>query len=182
MNERLDTGVTAQGKSAERGSLQAVGKRELTNSFAESRKALDGVISSARKIIRIFDKDLSDAGYRDPARVKLLETLLLAGRGVCVRIVLHDVRNLDRDSARLMTLFRSHPSAFAIHRTVNAACTATDALVVADEHSVWHRLHQEQPHTVFVLGDNGSTAPLLNRFEEIWESSEPAVAATELGL
>ena len=182
MNERPDTGVTAEEKSAARGSLQAVGKRESTNSFAESRRALDGIIRSARKIIRIFDKDLSDAGYRDPARVKLLEALILSGPGASVRIVLHDVRNLDRDSARLMTLFRSHPNAFAIHRTVNTACTAMDALVVADEHSVWHRLHQEQPHTVFVLGDNSSTAPLLNRFEEIWESSEPAVAATVLGL
>ena len=182
MNERPDTGRPPNEKSAPRGSLQSAGKRELTSSFAESRKALDGVISSARKIIRIFDKDLSDSGYRDPARVKLLEALVLSGRGASVRIVLHDVRNLDRDSARLMTLFRNHPSAFFIHRTVNAACNATDALVVADEHSFWHRLHHDQPQTVFVFGDNASTTPLLHRFEEIWESSEPAVAATVLGL
>lgn len=158
------------------------GETKHTSSVAESRMAINNVIGSARRVIRIFERDLSDAGFRDPDRIRLLESLVLAGRGNSVRIVLHDSRNLDRDCARLMALFRRNAHAFAINRTVETAGSATDALVIADEHSFWHRLHQDQPRVTFTIGDNNATATMLHRFEEIWEASELAVAATLLGL
>jgi hypothetical protein len=172
MNDRTNPGIVSH----------PAGEPAHTSSLTESRLAINSVIGSARKIIRIFERDLGDAGFRDPDRIRLLESFVLAARGNSVRIVLHDTHNLDRDCARLMALFRRNAHAFTINRTVEAAGSATDALVIADEHSFWHRLHQDQPRVTFTIGDSIATAPLLHRFEEIWESSEPAVAATLLGL
>lgn len=148
----------------------------------ESRAAINRVISSARRSIRIFDRDLGDPGYRDPTRMQMLEWFILAGRRNKVEIVLHETRYLDRDCARLMGLFRRYGEAFVIHRTLNAARDATDALVIADEHSYWHLIHQDQPHAMFALGDSAKTAPLAHRFMEILESSEPSLNPTVLGL
>lgn len=182
MSEHPDDTNPSSARSAAPVPLQAAGHSERISSLAESRLAINRVIGSARRVIRIFDKDLSDSSYRDPVRIQLLESHILAARGNIVQIVLHETRNLERDCARLMVLYRSHAHAFAIQRTVNAATTATDAMVIADEHSLWHRLHQDQPQAMFVIGDNSQVAPLLHRFEEIWESSEPALGATVLGL
>jgi len=172
MNERTNPDIP----------FHPAGETAHTSSLTESRLAINNVIGSARKVIRIFERDLTDAGFRDPDRIRLLESFILARRGNGVSIVLHDTRYLDRDCARLMALFRRNTHAFTINRTVDTACSAVDALVIADEHSFWHRLHQDQPRVTFAIGDSIATAPLLHRFEEIWESSEPAVAGTLLGL
>jgi hypothetical protein len=161
---------------------QMLGQRRHTTSIQESRAAVDQVIGSARKIIRIFDRDLSDPGYSDPARIRLLESFIQSSRRNQVQVVLHDPHNLNRDCARLMALFRRHADVFAIHRTLDAATHAMDALVIADEHSYWNRLHQDQPQIVFAVGDAINAIPLVHRFNEIWESSEPAASATTLGL
>jgi hypothetical protein len=69
-----------------------------------------------------------------------------------------------------------------IHRTLAQARNATDPFVLADDHSVWHQLHVEQPRAVVALHSPADTLPISQRFEEIWELSEPAVSATTLGL
>ncbi|MBA2689344.1 MAG: hypothetical protein H0U63_00900 [Burkholderiales bacterium] len=163
-------------------SAGATGAARRIASLQDSRAAIDEVIASARRKLRIFDRDLADAGYRDPARVLLLESFLLASRRNKIEIVLHDTRYLDRDCSRLMALYRRHAHAFIIHRTVNTAREATDALIIADEHSHWHLLQQGLPNAVLALGDSVRTASLAHRFAEIWESSEPSVSATVLGL
>jgi hypothetical protein len=54
--------------------------------------------------------------------------------------------------------------------------------VVADDHSVWHQLHYEQPRAIVALHAPADAMPIMQRFDEIWELSEPAVSATTLGL
>ncbi len=69
-----------------------------------------------------------------------------------------------------------------IHRTLAQARDANDAFVIADDHSVWHQLHVEQPRAIVALHSPPDTLPIAQRFEEIWDLSEPAVSATTLGL
>ena len=45
---------------------QLTGQLQHTSGMGESRAAIDKVIGSAHKIIRIFDRDLSDPGRPDP--------------------------------------------------------------------------------------------------------------------
>ena len=54
--------------------------------------------------------------------------------------------------------------------------------MVADDHSVWHLQHHDQPRAIVALHSPQDATPLLHRFDEIWELSEPAISATTSGL
>jgi len=148
----------------------------------QSRAAIDEVIGEARKLLSIFDVTLDHRGYGDPARIEKLRHFLLAGRAHRIRIALHEPELLERHEPRLIILLRQFPAAIAIHRTVGQARNATDPFIVADDHSVWHLLHHEQHRAVVALHSPQDASPLRDRFEEIWELTEPAVGSSTLGL
>ena len=79
-------------------------------------------------------------------------------------------------------LQRQFPMSIEIHRTLAQARTAQDPFVVADDHSVWHQLHHEQPRAIVALHSPADAVPIMQRFDEIWDLSEPAVWATTTGL
>jgi hypothetical protein len=167
-------------------SEQASDKREPSyrqiSGIAESLEAMDEVISVAERTIRIFDISLSNRGFNSPARAAALREFLVRGRSHRILIALHETELLERENPRLLTLLRQFPMSIEIHRTLAQARNATDPFVLADDHSVWHQLHVEQPRAVVALHSPADTLPISQRFEEIWELSEPAVSATTLGL
>ncbi len=150
--------------------------------MAESRAAIDEVIGAVRKSLCIFDYNLEHRGFGDPARIERMRHFLLAGRAHRLRIALHEPEVLERHEPRLILLLRQFPGSIAIHRTVGQARNATDPFVLADDHSVWHQLHHDQPRAIVALHSPPDAAPLRDRFEEIWLLSEPAVGSSTLGL
>jgi hypothetical protein len=155
--------------------------RQITG-IAESLEAMDEVISVAERSIRIFDISLSNRGFNSPARAAALREFLVRGRSHRILIALHETDLLERENARLLTLLRQFPMSIEIHRTLAQARNATDPFILADDHSVWHQLHVEQPRAVVALHSPQDTLPISQRFDEIWDLSEPAVSATTLGL
>jgi hypothetical protein len=150
--------------------------------IAESLEAIDEVISVAERVIRIFDISLSNRGFNSPARAAALREFLVRGRSHRILIALHETELLERENPRLLTLLRQFPMSIEIHRTLAQARNATDPFVLADDHSVWHQLHVEQPRAIVALHSPADTLPISQRFDEIWDLSEPAVSATTLGL
>jgi hypothetical protein len=155
--------------------------RQITG-IAESLEAIDEVIGAAQRSLRIFDITLSNRGFNSPARAALLRHFLVAGRAHRLLIALHETDNLERESPRLLQLLRQFPMSIEIHRTVGQARNATDPFVLADDHSVWHQLHHEQPRAIVALHSPTDATPIAQRFDEIWDLTEPAVSATTLGL
>ncbi|MCM2328217.1 MAG: hypothetical protein NDI88_10035 [Lysobacter sp.] len=150
--------------------------------MAESRAAIDEVIGAAQKSLCIFDYTLGNRGFADAARIERMRQFLLAGRAHRLRIALHEPEVLERHEPRLITLLRQFPNAIAIHRTMGQARNATDPFVLADDHSVWHQLHHDRFRAIVALHSPPDAAPLRDRFEEIWELSEPAVGSSTTGL
>jgi len=150
--------------------------------LADSKRAIDEVIAAAQKTLSIFDFTLEHRGFGDVARIERLRHFLIAGRAHRLRIALHETAQLERHEPRLIALLRQLPGSIAIHRTVGQARTAMDPFVVADDHSVWHQMHHDQPRAIVALHSPADASPLLDRFEEIWQLSEPAVGASTLGL
>jgi hypothetical protein len=155
--------------------------RQITG-MAESRAAIDEVIEAAQKSLSIFDYNLGQRGFGDAARIEKLRHFLLAGRAHRLRIALHEPELLERHEPRLIALLRQLPGSIAIHRTVGQARDATDPFVVADDHSVWHLQHNDLSRAIVALHSPQDAAPLRERFEEIWELSEPAIGSSTLGL
>jgi hypothetical protein len=149
---------------------------------SDSLAAIDEVVGAARRTLRIFDVSLSNRGFNSPARIEMLRRFLVAGRAHRLLIALHETDPLVRECPRLLTLLRQFPMSIEIHRTLAQARNAMDPFVVADDHSVWHQLHFEQPRAIVALHSPADAMPIAQRFDEIWELSEPAVSATTLGL
>jgi hypothetical protein len=154
----------------------------IVSGATESLAAIDAVVGAAERTLRIFDVSLSNRGFNMPARAEQLRQFLVAGRAHRILIALHDTALLERENPRLLMLLRQFPMSIEIHRTLGQARNALDPFVVADDHSVWHQLHFEQPRAVVALRSPADALPIAQRFEEIWELSEPAVSATTLGL
>jgi hypothetical protein len=149
---------------------------------AESLAAIDDVIASAQQTIRVFDISLTNRGFNSPARATLLREFFVRGRAHRLLIALHETDLLERECPRLLVLLRQFPMSIEIHRTIAQARNAADPCVIADDHSVWHQLHFEQPRAVLALHSATDALPIRQRFDEIWDLSEPAVSATTLGL
>ena len=150
--------------------------------IADSLAAIDAVIASAQRVIKVFDVSLSNRGFNTPARAEMLRQFLVAGRTHRLLVALHEIELLERENARLLALLRQFPMSIEIHRTLAQARGASDPFVVADDHSVWHQLHFDQPRAIVALHSPADALPIAQRFDEIWELSEPAVSATRLGL
>ena len=148
----------------------------------ESQQAIDEVIAAAERTLRIFDITLERRGFNSPARIERLRAFLVAGRAHRILVALHDTETLDRDAPRLLALVRQFPMSVEIHRTVGQARNAMDPFIVADDHTVWHRMHHEQPRAIVALHSPSDAIPLAQRFEEIWELSEPCALGRVLGL
>ena len=149
---------------------------------AESLAGIDEVIATARQTIRVFDISLGNRGFNSPARATLLREFFVRGRAHRLLIALHETELLERECPRLLILLRQFPSAIHIHRATGVALQASDPFVIADTAHFWHRLHYQHPRSVLSLGSPNDAKPLLDRFDEIWESSELAVSASTAGL
>jgi hypothetical protein len=149
---------------------------------ADSLAAIDEVVAAAQRTLRVFDTTLSRRGFNSPARIEALRKFFVAGRAHRLLIALHEIDPMIRECPRLLTLLRQFPMSIEIHRTLAQARNAMDPFVVADDHSVWHQLHHEQPRAIVALHSPADAMPIAQRFDEIWDLSEPAVSATTLGL
>ena len=152
------------------------------NGLAESQAAIDEVIAAARTTLRLFDFTLGQRGFNSAARTEALRHFFVAGRSHRLLIALHEPETLERECPRLLMLLRQFPMSIEIHRTLAQARTAADPFIVADDHSVWHQLHHTQARAIVALHSPADAAPIAQRFDEIWDLSEPAVSATTLGL
>lgn len=150
--------------------------------LAESQQAIDEVIAAAERAIKLFDISLVGRGFNAPARIERLRDFLVAGRAHRILVALHDTETLDRDAPRLLALVRQFPMSVEIHRTVGQARDAMDPFIVADDHSVWHRMHHEQPRAIVAVHSPSDAIPMVQRFDEIWELSEPCALGRVLGL
>ena len=166
---------------SEQAAKQESSYRQISGTH-ESLEAIDAVIGAAQRNLRIFDFSLSQRGFNAPDRFARLWKFFVAGRAHRLQIALHDTDHLARECPRLLVLLRQFPMSIEIHRTAAQARNADDPFIIADDHSLWHQLHHLQPRAVVALHSPADATPILQRFEEIWDLSEPAISATTLGL
>jgi len=149
---------------------------------AESLAAIESVVDAAQRSLRVFDFTLANRGFNSPGLAAKLRDFIVAGRARRLLIALHEPDALARECPRLLALLRQFPMSIEIHRTVGEARKANDPFVIADDHSVWHQLHHDQPRAIVALHSPPDALPVAQRFDEIWDLSEPAASATTLGL
>ena len=150
--------------------------------LAELSIAIDEVISAATRRIVIFDRDLAEDGYNSSLRFNRLKVFLLSNRSNRIDIALHRSENLGRDCPRIMILMRQFPYAISIQRTLPEAQRVQEGFIIVDNLHYLHRFHFDHPRARLAFHDEAGAGLLQRRFDEIWGYTEPAAAATVLGL
>jgi hypothetical protein len=155
---------------------------ELFDSEAGFRAAIDLTLAAARREIRIFDHDLVRTGIEDAAHVALLGRFLAAGSHRRLRIVLHDTTSLERRSPRLLALIRQHHSAIEVRKAPEHLRQLTDCWVLADQDHGALRFHADHPRGKLIAAWPAEIGPWWQRFDELWEASEPCSPGAVTGL
>ena len=148
---------------------------------AEYEAAIDTVIASATRTLRVFDRSVSRE-FNSIRRYEVLRSFLLASRSNRLYIVVHEADGVMRDCPRLINLLRQFSHGVVIRRTQPRARRVYDPFTLADESNYVHRFHYDQPRAALSMGDLAGAQELLPRFEEIWDASDLALNATTLGL
>ncbi len=158
---------------------------EIMESNAEALSAIDKVVTNATRELRIFDAQPATLRERDfgrPARIEVLKTLLLKNRTSRIRIALHETTAIESELPRLLMLMQLHSTQLQIHRTIGQAREAKDVMIISDNAHFWRKPYFEHQRSVLTLHDANSTQPFIDRFEEIWESTELVAVGGATGL
>jgi hypothetical protein len=154
----------------------------MLDTIAAQIAAIDELIGLARHSIRVFDVDLSETGWNDPARCEQLAAFLRRSRHARLEIVVHDTRHIEGRCARLTALQRLFGEAVTIRRSGPNARAAMDPLVIVDRQHYLHRFHADHARAALGIDDPQQAKPLIQRLDEIQADSEPGVSGTVLGL
>lgn len=144
-------------------------------------QALDELIANAAHTVRIFDRNIG-LGFNSPQRYELLRRLLRAKDTNRIFLVLHETANIVRYCPRLIMLLRQFSQGVSIRQTLPEAWRIYDPFAVADATRFVRRFHYNGRRGIATVGDLAATSLLLKRYEEIWQASTPALAATTIGL
>ena len=140
------------------------------------------LIPTAQQTIRIFDHAFSPA-FNSPARCERLGQFLRAGAPTQLHIVVHAVRGAEHACPRFLALLQRFSHVAKVRQTPRWARHVYDRFVVVDAIHYLHRFHHERPPFARGLNDIDGAQQLLERFEELWDASQPAaLGASVLGL
>ena len=156
--------------------------RRVITARSEYVAAFDELVLHVRRELRIFDPDLAQLELDSPGRVERLRRFLTANRDNRLYIAVHDPDHLTRSMPRMMDLLTQLGTNIAVHRTVGDAARVQDCFVLVDAEHVIRRAVAAHPRGVVLTDDQKEAHAMRERFDEIWQSSVPAVSATKLGL
>jgi hypothetical protein len=157
-------------------------ERSLLQTRADYERGFGRVLGLLRRELRIFDPDLAELQMNSAERVETLARFLRGGPNRRVFIALHDVEHVSRRCPRLIALLGVYASSIFIYQTIGDAAKVQDCFVLADGEHLVRRPVTTQPRGVLVIGDAKECQPMRERFDQIWESSIPAVSANVTGL
>jgi hypothetical protein len=157
-------------------------ERHLFTSRADYVAGFAQVLGLARHELRIFDPDLTQLPLNTPDTLDVLRDFLARRRDNRLYIALHNPELVARRMPRLMSLLGMFGASMLIHQTEGDAARVQDCFVLADHHHFVRRLVCAQPRGVLVLNDQKEAHKMAERFDEIWQSSVPAVSASTSGL
>lgn len=147
----------------------------LITSETEYRQACDALLRRAQHQILIFDKDLAALRLEEAARAKALEDFLRADASRKIRMVLHTPERLEQNMSRLMRLIERFAHAIELRQSPDNLRHLADTHLLVDGGCGLRRFHVDQPRAALVLDDAGYIQPWRQRFETLWELSDPVV-------
>ncbi len=160
----------------------AAPERALLQARGDYQSGFGRILGMVRRELRIFDPDLAELSINSSERIESLSHFMRSGPNRRIYIALHDVDYVSKRCPRFIALMGIHASSIFVNRTFGDAAKVQDCFVLADGEHLIRRPVTAQARGVLVIGDPKECQPMRERFDEIWESSEPAVSANTTGL
>lgn len=167
-------------ESTARDNPQAEYVRFDTNAGLQT--AIDRLLAQPGRELRIFDPDLKVFRLNAPERVEALRAFLSASRTARLYMVVHDPDPLIRACPRMMNLLALYAHAIQINRTGDEIRELQDSFAVLDRNHYVRRPVARFFRGAIGIHDESEALVMRSRFEEIWNSSHPAVSGTTAGL
>jgi len=150
-------------------------------SVREYEHAIDELLAGTQHVIRIFDRTLTSA-YNSSHRCDALARLLRAGAPNTLQVVLHEVESVERICPRFVALVQQFGHVAKLRQTPRFARHIYDPFIVFDASSYVHRFHHQHARFARGLDDIDGAQQLIERFAELWDASQPALARSISGL
>jgi hypothetical protein len=163
-------------------SAGSASERILLEAKGDYLRGFGRVLGLVRRELRLFDPDLSELEMNSAERAEALARFLRSGPNRRIFIALHDVDYVSKRCPRLIALLGIYASSVFIHQTIGDAARVQDCFAMADGDHLVRRPVTAQARGVLVINDPKECQPMRERFDEIWESSAPAVSANTTGL
>jgi len=157
-------------------------ERILLETKGDYLRGFGRLLGLVRRELRLFDPDLSELEMNTAERAETLTRFLRSGPNRRIFVALHDVDYVSKRCPRLIALLGIYASSIFIHQTIGDAARVQDCFVMADGDHLVRRPVTAQARGVLVISDPKECQPMRERFDEIWESSVPAVSANTTGL
>ena len=154
----------------------------LLTSEADYRAACDTILGLAEHQILIFDRDLVRLRLGERTRLEALAGFLGADSLRRIRVVLHDPGPLEHDMPRLMQLLARFSHSVDVRQSPDDMRHLADTHVLADEKHGVRRFHADQPRSALIVDDPAYIQPWQQRFDELWELSQPCLRFNTTGL
>ena len=149
------------------------------NSKANSSAALS-LITQSRRTIDIFTHNL-DPRILDTAEIaEAMINFIKISQHSKIRILLGDPTNLVKSRHRLVELSRKFSSFISIRRTNPEYLSATYNLFIADKKAFIYRPSSYEYYGIVNYNANYDCKQHLERYNEIWERSEPAIELQQI--
>jgi hypothetical protein len=157
-------------------------ERRLTGTRREYLEAFDALVRGLRRELRVFDPDCTQLELNQSARAEQLRAFFLASHENRLLIAVHDPEHLRKHAPRFMRLLADFSASIEVRQTEREAARAQDCFVLADIDHFVRRPVASAPRGVYAINEFQEARLVRERFDEIWQSSLPAVSATLLGL
>jgi hypothetical protein len=154
---------------------------ERFESLREYEAMFDELIPSAQQTIRVFEHGLTPV-FNSPARCERLARFARAGGLNRLHVVVHATNGAERVCPRFISLSQRFSHVVKVRQTPRWARHVYDRFAVFDGIHYVHCFHHESARFARGMNDLDGAQQLLERFDELWEASRPALGASVLGL
>ena len=148
----------------------------------EIRDAVAALFLQAQRTLVVFAPMLDGYCFNTPAIGDLLGKFVATHRDNRARILVEDARQAIRDNARLVRLAQRLPDCLLIREVGEEHRGFRDMFMVADHSGFLHQENVERSESILGTGAPHEAVLLTDRFDKMWECSEPVQELRATGL
>ncbi|MEA5445334.1 hypothetical protein VCB98_05840 [Gammaproteobacteria bacterium AB-CW1] len=148
----------------------------------DSREAARQLAEATRRELLIFTRDLEPAVLDQSEFLEAVRQLVIRSRHTGLRVICQDPTRAIKEGHGLIRLARRVSSHVSLHRPHREDAEEADAFIVSDETGYLYRPLADRLEGRWSPNDPTQARRLRQRFDQMWDRSEPETEFRQLGV